>query len=76
MVGEPAFASAYLTEHEPEERVHWPFEGVKLPVPLVELKVMVPVGEEPPFTVAVHVVGVAPFNDEGLQETEVAVCWI
>jgi hypothetical protein len=50
IVGVPPAESVYVTEHRPAESAHWPFEGLNVPVLLVEVKLTVPPGENPPTT--------------------------
>jgi hypothetical protein len=72
IVGLPTAESLYETEHEPDERAHWPLEGVNAPVPLDDVKVTVPVGVLP-VTVALQVVDDPVETVEGEQETDVVV---
>jgi len=61
-----------VTEQEPEERVHSPVEGVKVPVLLEEENVTAPPGLSP-VTVAVHMVAALTPTAEGEQEIDVVV---
>lgn len=58
--------AAYLTEHEPEERVQ-DGDGEKLPSPPVD-QVTTPDGENPAID-AVHVVGTSTSTSDGEQDT-------
>ena len=71
IVGVPTAESVYVTEHDPEDRVHV-LLPVNDPVESDVANVTVPVGDDP-VTVAVHVVCVLAAKDVGLQDTKVVV---
>ena len=69
----PAIAPVTVIEHLPDERVQLAGLGrVTLPVP-DRVKVTVPVGEDAPDTVTVHVEVWLVAMDVGVQETVVVV---
>lgn len=72
IVGAPPAESVYVTEHRPVDSAHSPLEGLKVPVPLVEVKLTVPPGESPPTTAA-QLIGESTGVDEGWQLTDVVV---
>ena len=56
-----------------EESVHCPLDGVNVPELLDEVKMTIPVGDEPPVTVAAQVVDEPIPTVEGRQLTDVVV---
>jgi len=74
MIAEPTFVSVYVVEQVPSDREQT--DWLKLPVPLFEFQVTVPVGIEPlkPDTEAVQVTGWPMETGLGEQTTEVEDC--
>jgi hypothetical protein len=70
----PNLVPVIVMEQEPNERVQVAGEvKVTLPVPELCENITVPVGDDPPLTVAVHDEVEPAANDTGKHETEVVV---